>query len=77
MPRNLAIPSPKISEVKDAAETLRFNCEPVMDVAYPKTPWLKTGMILVGKKRSKDGTIREIAKQLLRLRNAPAAPTAK
>jgi signal recognition particle subunit SRP19 len=72
VPKNLTVPSPKITEVKDAADKLHLNCELVTDVAFPKTPWLKSGMILVEKKQSKGETMEEIAKQLLKIRSAMA-----
>ncbi len=68
--KNLAVVSPRVTEIKDAAEKLRLKCEIVADVAYPKTPWLKTGMLLAQKKQSKDRTISEIAKLLLKIRSA-------
>jgi len=70
--KNLAVVSPRVTEIKDAVEKLRLSCEIVADVAYPKTPWLKTGMLLVQKKQSKDRTISEIAKVLLKIRSATA-----
>lgn len=71
VPKNLAVPIPKISEVKEAAEKLGLPHELVADVGYSKTPWLKTGMILVKKKGSKGQIVLLIAKQLLKVRNAP------
>jgi signal recognition particle subunit SRP19 len=68
--KNLAVPSPRIAEIKDAADRLRLDCELVADVAYPATPWLKTGMLLVKKKEPKERTIKKIAKQLPSLRGA-------
>jgi signal recognition particle subunit SRP19 len=70
VPKSLAVPSPKIAEIKDAAEKLHLECDLVVDVAYPKTPWAKTGMLLVKKKRPKAQTISEIAKQLLKTRSS-------
>ncbi len=70
--KNLAVVSPRVTEIKDAAEKLRLSCEIVTDVAYPKMPWLKTGMLLAQKKQSKDRTISEIAKLLLKNRSATA-----
>jgi signal recognition particle subunit SRP19 len=66
IPKSLNVPSPKILEIKDAAEKLHLEYELVADAAYPKTPWVKTGMLLVKKKKSKDKTINEIARQLLK-----------
>jgi len=69
IPKSLAVPSPKILEIKDAAEKIGLECELVPDAGYPKTPWLKTGMLLVKKKGSKDQIAKRIAKQLLRIRS--------
>lgn len=68
IPKNLAVPSPKIQELKEAAEKIGLDCELVPDVGFPKTPWLKTGMLLVKKKEPKERTIRKIAEQSLKLR---------
>ncbi|MEM3725247.1 MAG: signal recognition particle subunit SRP19/SEC65 family protein [Candidatus Bathyarchaeia archaeon] len=69
IPKSLAVPSPKITEIRDAAEKLGLECEVVLDVGYPKTPWLKTGMLLVRKSESKDKTIKKIAKTLKIIRS--------
>jgi signal recognition particle subunit SRP19 len=69
VPKNLAVQSPKILEIKEAAETLGLKHEVTMEKGYPKTPWLKTGMLLVEKKGSKEQVINRIAKQLLKTRN--------
>jgi len=70
IPKSLATPSPKILEIKNAAEKIGLNCELVMEAAYPKTPWLKTGALLVKKNEAKDQIIRKITKQLLKIRSA-------
>jgi signal recognition particle subunit SRP19 len=70
--KNLAVPSPKILEIKDAVEKLRLECEIVMDVAYPKTPWLKTGMLLAKKNEAKEQIINKIAMQLVKIRSVTA-----
>jgi len=72
VPRNLAVPFPKIAEVKEAAEKLGLAHELVADVGYAKTPWLKTGMILVKKKGSKGQIVFLIAKQLMKTRSVPS-----
>jgi signal recognition particle subunit SRP19 len=73
VPKELGVPSPKILEIKDAAEKLHLQCEIVMDAAYPKTPWLKTGMLLAKKNEAKEQIIKKIAKQLVKIRSV--APT--
>ena len=69
IPKSLAVPSPKILEIKYAAEKIGLECELVSDAGYPKTPWLKTGMLLVKKNETKDRIIKTIAKQLLKIRS--------
>ena len=68
----MAVPSPRIVEVKEAAEKLGLTHELVADVGYAKTPWLKTGMILVKKKGSKSQVVLLIAKQLVKMRSTPS-----
>ncbi|PMB74202.1 signal recognition particle protein Srp19 [Candidatus Bathyarchaeota archaeon] len=69
----LAVPSPKITELKEAVEKLGFECELFADASYPKTPWLKTGMLLVTKKETKNQLLKKIAKQLQKIRSAAVA----
>ncbi|MEM3579394.1 MAG: signal recognition particle subunit SRP19/SEC65 family protein [Candidatus Bathyarchaeia archaeon] len=68
--KNLAVPSPKISELKEAAEKLGLQHELVPDVCYPKTPWLKTGMLLIAKKEPKNQILKKVARQLQKIRSA-------
>ncbi len=70
--KSLAVPSPKISEIKDAADKLGLECELVQDAGYPKIHWMKTGMILVKKNEPKDQIIKKVAKQLLKIRSSTA-----
>jgi len=72
IPKSLAVPSPKILEIKDAAEKIGLECELVPDAGYPKTPWLKTGMLLVKRNETKNRIIKSVAKQLLKIRSAAA-----
>ncbi|MBN1245668.1 hypothetical protein JXA31_08750 [Candidatus Bathyarchaeota archaeon] len=69
VPKSLAVQHPKIAEVTVAVERLGLKHELASDAGYPKTPWIKTGMILVEKKGSKEQVIRKIANQLLKLRS--------
>ncbi|MEM3577786.1 MAG: signal recognition particle subunit SRP19/SEC65 family protein [Candidatus Bathyarchaeia archaeon] len=71
VPKSLAVASPKISELKDAAEKAGLKCEIVVDASHPKMPWLKTGMLLIEKNEAPKGeAIKKIAKQLLKIRDA-------
>jgi signal recognition particle subunit SRP19 len=69
VPKSLAVQSPKIAEIAVAAERLGLEHELVPTAGYPKMPWIKTGMIMVEKKGSKEQVIEKIAKQILILRN--------
>ncbi|HXX86963.1 MAG TPA: signal recognition particle subunit SRP19/SEC65 family protein [Candidatus Acidoferrum sp.] len=68
--KSLAVLSPKISELKEAADKLGLICVLNAEVAFPSTPWSKSGMILLQKMQSKEATVREMAKQLLKVRSA-------
>jgi signal recognition particle subunit SRP19 len=68
-PKNLAVPSPKILEIKDAVERIGLECELMSDAAYPRTPWLKNGALLVKKTEAKNQMLRRIGKQLVRMRS--------
>jgi signal recognition particle subunit SRP19 len=73
VPKSIAVASPKIAEVKEAAQKLNMACELFPEAGYPKESRLKTGMVLVEKKGSKNQTIAMIAKQLLTMRSAAKA----
>lgn len=77
LPRNLCIPLPKISELKEAVERLGLKNELVLDAAYPKTPWIKSGMLLVAKKESKNALLKKIGAELLKVRSSRAQKEAK
>jgi signal recognition particle subunit SRP19 len=72
VPKSLSVSSPKILEIRDAVEKLGLEYELVVDAGYPKTPWLKTGMLLVKKNEAKEQIIRKIAKQLLNIQSTTA-----
>jgi signal recognition particle subunit SRP19 len=69
VPKSLAVQSPKIMEIEEAAARLGLRHEVAVEAGYPKTPWVKTGMIMVEKKGSKEQIIQKIAKQLLKIRS--------
>jgi len=67
--KNLAMQSPKILEIQEAAQKLGLNHEVKLEKGYPKTPFVKTGMLFVEKEGSKEQMINKLAKQLLKTRN--------
>ena len=68
VPKELAVKSPRITEITAAVTKLGLEHEVLAEACYPKMPWVKTGMILVEKTGSKEQAIKEIAEQLLKLR---------
>jgi signal recognition particle subunit SRP19 len=71
VPKNMAVQSPKITEIKEAADKLGLQNEINLDAHFPKMPWAKTGMLFVEKKEAKEKIIQKIAKQLLKIKCQP------
>ena len=69
VPKNLAVPNPKVEELQIAANRLRLKNEVVAQAGYPKVPWQKTGSILAEKKTPKEQIIKNLAKQLVKIRS--------
>ena len=67
--KNIAVLSPRIAEIKEAADKLGFSSELVPDSGYPKMPHVKAGILLVEKKGSKHQTLTIIGKQLSKTRS--------
>jgi len=74
VPKNLAVQSPKITEVKEAVDKLGLKNELKLEAHFPKMPWVKTGMLLVEKKEAKEKIIQKIAKQLIKIKSMPTKP---
>jgi len=76
VPKGLAVQSPRIIEVKEAVDKLGLKNELNLEAHFPKTPWAKTGMLLVEKREAKEKIIQKIAKQLAKIKSAqmPAKP---
>jgi len=66
--KNFAVYSPKMLEIQEAVTKLGLKHEAILGKGYPKTPWVKPGMLLVEKKGSKEQVINEISKHLLKMR---------
>jgi signal recognition particle subunit SRP19 len=64
IPKTQAQPMPRLEEIQKVAQKLGLNTEIVPELAYPSTPWLKTGMVLVSRKEAKLEMLRKIAKEL-------------
>jgi signal recognition particle subunit SRP19 len=69
VPKNIAVQSPKIAEVKEAADKLGLNNELKPEAHFPKTHWAKSGLLLVEKNEAKEKIIQKLAKQLVKIKN--------
>ncbi len=72
VPKNLAVQSPKITEVKDAVDRLGLKSEVRLEAHHPRRPWATTGMLLVEKHEAKEKIIQKIAKQLIKIKSETA-----
>jgi signal recognition particle subunit SRP19 len=66
--RKYAIKSPKVEEISYVARELHLEPEVEKEKAYPKSPWDRSGRVLVTKRGSKGEIVREIANGLRALR---------
>jgi len=69
VPKSQAVISPKIVEIKEAADKLGLQNEMNVDAHFPKAPWAKSGMLLVEKKEAKEAIIKKLAKQLVKIKS--------
>ena len=68
IPKKIAIPAPKLEEIKEAAELLGYKPESVDSAAYPSTPRITTGLLTMPKKGSKTQITQKIAIKILEKR---------
>ncbi len=69
VPKNCAVQSPKIAEIKEAVDKLGLKNDVNLEAHFPKMPWAKTGMLLVEKNEAKEKIIQKIAKQLMKIKS--------
>ena len=77
VPKNIAVQTPKIDEIKQAADKLGLENEVNLNAHFPKNHWSKTGMLLVEKKEAKEKIIQKLAKQLIKIKSAQQIPYKK
>jgi len=68
VPKNMAVTNPKILEIKESADKLGLQNDINPTAGYPKTPWLKIGMLTVKKNEPKKQIILKLATQLTKIR---------
>ena len=77
VPKNIAVQTPKIDEIKQAADKLGLENEVNLNAHFPKNHWSKTGMLLVEKREAKEKIIQKLAKQLVKIKSAQQIPYKK
>lgn len=65
IPRRLAIESPRLKEIVEAAKSLGLKPVIKTDAAYPRTHWMKTGVVLVDKRDTKTQILSKISNKIL------------
>ena len=68
VPKNLAVTSPKILELKEAADKLGLQNDINPTAGYPRAPWAKTGMLTVAKNEPKEKIVLKLAAQLAKIK---------
>ena len=74
VPKALAVQSPKILEIKEAADKLGLQNEVNLEAHFPKMHWSKTGMLLIEKQEPKEKIIQKLAKQLMKIKSQQQVP---
>ena len=69
IPKSQAVQSPKVAEIKEAADKLGLQNQLNIDAHFPKMPWAKTGMVLVEKNEAKEAIIKKLATQLVKIKS--------
>ena len=77
IPKNMAVQSPKILEIKEAADKLGLQNEVNLEAHFPRMPWAKSGMLLVEKNEAKEKVIQKLAKQLVKIKSQSQQMPAK
>ena len=77
VPKNMAVQSPKIIEIKEAADKLALKNEVNLEAHFSKMPWVKTGLLYVEKNEAKEKIIQKLAKQLVKIKSQSQQPPSK
>jgi len=71
VPKKLAVPSPKLSDIQASLERMGFKCDVVSEGSYPRSPWRETGYITMSKRYSKYSLLKKVAEDLKRSIGSP------
>jgi len=70
VPKELAVPGPKVEEICAALRRLGLRYEVVEGAAHPARHWEKTGYLLVEKKMPKEALLKRLGRLLRRVRSS-------
>ena len=68
LPASRAVKQPSLKEVWQASMSLGYSPQTTEKAALPKTPWEKTGLVLVKKTGPRSVVLRAIAGEILKSR---------
>ena len=70
IPQKIAVESPKLQEIEEAAKILELTPTTNPNAAYPRAGWEKKGYVLIDKKNSKLSNLKKIAEKIHELRKS-------
>jgi signal recognition particle subunit SRP19 len=70
VPQKIAVESPKLQEIEEAAKILGLTPTINPNAAYPRARWEKKGYALIDKKNSKLSNLKKIAEKIHDLRKS-------
>ena len=72
VPKSLAVPSPKVEELHEAARALGLQSVIDPDRSHSSTPWQKEGRVLIQGNFIKSSVMKRIAEMMRATRTKPA-----
>lgn len=70
IPQKIAVESPKLQEIEEAAKILGLTPTTNPNAAYPRAGWERKGCVLIDKKSSKLTNLKKIAEKIHELRKS-------
>ncbi|WP_309493532.1 signal recognition particle subunit SRP19/SEC65 family protein [Candidatus Hecatella orcuttiae] len=68
IPKRMAVASPSLKEIVEAASRLNLSPQPKYEARYPRCWWKEAGYVVMDKINSKGETLKLLAKELSKLR---------
>jgi len=68
IPKRLALESPRLEEVIEAANALKLNPKPNWEAKYPRSWWQKSGYVILDKPLPKSKILNLLAEKMVEIR---------